>query len=193
MSDARASIERLRALPAANVGDAMGRLGVVDAGVQPVWRGAHLVGPAVTVEVAAGDNLGIHEALATVGEGDVLVVNGHGGDRALIGELIAERLRVRGCAGIVVDGVVRDVDDLEELGFPTFARGSSPAGPFKHGPHRIGVPVAIGGVVVAPGDVIVADGDGVVVVPRDELLAVVERAEAKHADESAIRRSIVAG
>lgn len=188
-----AVVARLGALPAANIGDAMDRLGVVGAGIGPVWKGARVVGVAFTVEVAGGDNAGIHAALPQLAAGQVLVVNGHGvHDRALIGELIAERLRSRDVAGIVIDGAVRDVDDLAEMRFPTFAAAASPAGPYKNGPFRIGVPVAIGGVVVAPGDVVVGDGDGLVVVPAADAARVLERAEAKHADETRIREGIVA-
>lgn len=194
MTDEKTVIERLGALPTANIGDAMERLGVVDAEIRPVWRGARVVGRAVTVEVAEGDNLGIHRTLADIGPGDVLVVNGHGArNRALIGELIAERLRVRGCVGIVIDGAVRDAEELGELGFPTFARAVTPAGPYKNGPWRHHCAVAIGGVVVAPGDIVLGDADGVVVVPAAEAEEVLARAEAKHADEAAIRASIVAG
>ncbi|MFF0909568.1 methyltransferase [Microbacterium enclense] len=183
----------LAALPVANIGDSMDRLNVVDAGIHAVWRGAAVAGPAFTVEVAGGDNAGIHAAISQVPAGAVLVVNGHGvTDRALIGELIAERLRKVGCVGFVVDGAVRDVGDLEEMGFPVFARSSSPAGPYKNGPFRVGVPIALGGVVVTPGDVVVGDGDGLAVVPAAEAEEVLERARRKNADESEIRRGILA-
>lgn len=194
MTDTPSVAERLAALPTANIGDAMERLGVVDAGIGPVWSGARVAGRAVTVEVAEGDNLGIHRTLPDLVPGDVLVVNGHGAaNRALIGELIAERLRARGCVGIVVDGAVRDVEELRELGFPTFARAVTPAGPYKNGPWRNRRAVAVGGVVVEPGDIVVGDADGVVVVPAAECEEVLARAEAKHADEAATRASIVAG
>ena len=190
----RSLLERFAALPVANVGDSMDRLGVVDAAIRPVWRGARLAGTAYTVEVAGGDNAGIHQAITHIAPGQVLVVNGHGvTDRALIGELIAERLRVAGCVGIVVDGALRDIDDLEELRFPAFAAGASPAGPYKNGPWRLDRPVAIGGVVVHPGDVVLGDSDGVAVVPAAEAEAVLARAEAKHADETETRRRIVSG
>lgn len=189
----REIVDRLGALPVANVGDAMQRLGVVEAEIGAVWRGARTAGTARTVEVAGGDNAGVHEAIDSLEPGDVLVVNGHGvRDRALVGELIAERLRARGCVGLVVDGAVRDVGDLEEIGFPVFARAVTPAGPYRHGPFRVGVPVAIGGVVVHTSDVVVADGDGVAVVPAAEAADVLARAEAKHADETRTRNEIVA-
>lgn len=194
MSGTDRVLEALAGLPTANIGDAMDRMGVVEAEIGPVWRGARIAGRAVTVEVAEGDNAGIHAAIPGLVRGDVLVVQGHGArNRALIGELVAERLRAKGCLGIVVDGAVRDVEELEELQFPVFARAVTPAGPYKHGPHRLGRAVAIGGVVVHPGDLVLGDADGVVVVPADEAAEVLERAQAKHADELVTRRSILAG
>lgn len=187
-----AVIAGLAALPVANVGDSMDRLGVVDSGIHAMWPGAALAGPAFTVEVAGGDNAGIHAAITAIPAGAILVVNGHGvTDRALIGELIAERLRKVGCAGIVIDGAMRDIGDLEELRFPAFARASSPAGPYKNGPFRLGVPVALGGVVVQPGDIIVGDRDGLAVVPAADAADVLARAEQKNRDETDTRRRIL--
>jgi RraA family protein len=185
--------QKLGALPVANIGDSMDRLGVVDSGIRAVWRGARIAGPAFTVEVASGDNAGIHAALPLITKGSVLVVNGHGAtDRALVGELIAEKLRKIGCIGIVIDGAIRDVGDLEEMAFPTFARASSPAGPYKNGPYRIQVPVAIGGVVVQPNDIVVADRDGVAIVPSAEAEAILHRARDKNRDEARTRAAILA-
>ncbi|MGO4384926.1 methyltransferase [Specibacter sp. RAF43] len=186
-----AVLARLAALPTANIGDAMERLNVVDGAIHPVWPGARLAGRAFTLYVAGGDNKGIHEAMDSLRAGDVLVINGQGvTHRALIGELIAGRAAARGVAGFVIDGAVRDVVDLAEMKFPVFARGTSAAGPYRNGPARIGVPVAIGGVVVRSGDFVIADADGVVVVPAEEAEAVAERAEAKHAIEAAQRAAI---
>lgn len=78
----------------------------------------------------------------------------------------------------MIDGAIRDAQGLGELGMPVFAAGITPAGPYKHGPGRLDVPVAIGGVVVQPGDIVVGDGDGVVVVAAAEAEAVLERAQA---------------
>lgn len=192
--DIPAIIRRFADLPVANIGDAMGRLNVVDPSITAVYRGARLAGPAYTVEVAGGDNAGIYEALEHIAVGDILVVNGHGvTNRALIGELISERLRQLGVAGVVIDGAIRDARDIEEMGFPIFSASITPAGPYRHGPFRVGVPVAVGGVVVAPGDIIVGDDDGVAVIPLSDAALIVELAEKKNADELAIRASILSG
>lgn len=186
-------VARVADLPVANIGDAMERLNVVDGSIRPVWRGAKLAGPAFTIEVAGGDNAGIHDALQHLSAGDVLVVNGHGvTNRALLGELISERLKKIGVAGVVVDGAIRDARDIEEMGFAVFSSGISPAGPYKNGPFRLNIPVAIGGVVVAPGDIVVGDDDGVAVIPAADAERIAAAAEAKHASETAIRAEIVA-
>ncbi|WP_258061923.1 RraA family protein [Arthrobacter sp. ZGTC412] len=184
-------VRRLSELPTPNIGDAMERLNVVDGAIASVWPGARMAGRAFTVYVAGGDNLGIHEAIPQLSVGDVLVVNGQGAThRALIGELIAGRAAVQGCAGFVLDAAVRDVRDLQEMGFPVFARSTTPAGPYRNGPFRVGEPVAIGSVVVRPGDVIIGDDDGVVVVPWEEAAAVAEAAEAKRDSEAHQRAEI---
>ncbi|KQQ92415.1 methyltransferase [Arthrobacter sp. Leaf141] len=185
-------VQRLAAIPAANISDAQERIGVASA-LSPSWPGARLAGPAYTVWTRPGDNLYIHKALEEVQPGDVIVVNG-GGDqsRALIGDMIGIRARNQGVAGFVIDGAVRDADALAECGLPVFARSVTPAGPYKFGPGRLQIPVAIDGVVVSPGDLVIADADGVVVVRRDDAEQVLAQAEAIEAREEA-KRTAFAG
>ena len=176
-------VRRLGAVPAANIGDAQERIGVAS-GLSPVWAGAKLAGPAYTVWTRPGDNLYIHKALDDAQPGDVIVINGGGDEsRALIGDLIGIRAKSLGIAGFVIDGAVRDADALAECGLPVFARSVTPAGPYKFGPGRLQLPVAIAGVVVSPGDFVVADADGVVVVRRDEVEQVLVEAERIEANE----------
>lgn len=185
--------ERARLIPLATsaVVDSMDRLGSPDAGISPMWSGARLVGTALTVLTAAGDNRIIHTALDAVQPGEVLVINGFGDTtRALVGDLIAERALSLGVAGFVIDGCVRDVDAIREIGMPVFARGVTPAGPYKNGPGQIGTPVAIGGVSVATGDVVIADADGVAFIPRSRLSIVAGLAEEKLLDEADKRARI---
>ncbi len=182
-------VRRLGAIPAANIGDAQERIGVAS-GLSPIWTGAKLAGPAYTIWTRQGDNLFIHKALEEAQPGDVIVVNG-GGDqsRALIGDMIGIRARNQGIAGFVIDGAVRDADALADCGLPVFARSVTPAGPYKFGPGRLQVPVAIDGVVVAPGDIVVGDADGIVVVRREEAEHVLAEAEKIEAREVAKRVS----
>ncbi|HST73392.1 MAG TPA: methyltransferase [Kocuria rosea] len=188
-----ALVTRLAALPAANIGDAMERLGVADSTIQAIWPGAKLAGPAFPVWVRAGDNQGIHRALPLARPGDVIVVAGQGDTtRALLGELIGERAISAGIAGFALDGAARDAQDLQEIGMPVFAKATSPAGPYKHGPSRIAVPVAFGGVPVMPGDIVIGDSDGIVVIPQAQAEQIAEAAEAVFADESQRRAAILA-
>ena len=187
-------LERFAKLPTANVADAMDRLGALDSRIKPVWKGATIAGPAYTVWTRAGDNKLLHEAMRLAAPGDVLVVNGQSDEsRALIGELMAERAKASGIAGFVIDGAVSDADILGEIEVPVFARAVTPAGPYKHGPGRLGCTVAVGGVAVAPGDIVLGDSDGVVIVPQRDADQVLAAAEAKFDDETARRADIKAG
>ncbi|MET3771382.1 methyltransferase [Arthrobacter nitrophenolicus] len=186
-------IERLAKLPAANIGDAVDRLGVAHSAIQAIWPGAKIAGPAFTVWTRPGDNQGIHQALGLAQPGDVIVVAGGADEsRALLGELIGERAINLGIAGFALDGAARDAEALGEIGMPVFARATSPAGPYKNGPFRLGTAIAFGGVPVLPGDVIIGDSDGVVVIPREQAAAVADAAEAVFADETNRRQAIVA-
>lgn len=181
-------------LAVANIGDARDRMGMLDGGIHSLWKGARLAGRARTVEVRSGDNQAVHRAVAAARPGDVLVINGQGDTtRALIGELIAERAKARGVVGMVIDGAARDVVELERIGFGVWARGLSPAGPYKHGPGRTDVPVAVGGVVACPGDLVVADDDGVIIVPAAEAVTSLLGGRAVEADEAQRRAAILAG
>ncbi|GAB3460485.1 RraA family protein [Streptomonospora sediminis] len=190
---AAAETRRLGEVPTANVGDALQRMTVLDGGIRPLTLRAALLGNALTVDVRSGDNLAIHRALDDARPGDVLVVNGHGDmTRALIGDLIGEIMVNTGISGAVVDGAVRDVQALSEMGLSVYARATTPAGPFKDGPGAIGAPVAVGGVVVAAGDVLVGDSDGVVVVPRHRVQEVVDAVDGIGEKEEALRQRILA-
>jgi len=179
-------LQRFREHSVANLGDALDRLNIVDGGISPVWHGAKAVGTALPVLTVAGDNKAVIAALDHIRPGDILVINASGYDgRAVIGDNLAQRFDVFGAVGAVVDGYVRDGAIIEKLGVPVFARGLTPAGPFKNGPGTIGEPVALGGVVVNPGDIVVADDDGVIVIPphrADEALTAVEAIVAREAD-----------
>lgn len=189
---AEAKSRRLSEVPAANVGDALQRMTVMDGGIRLLTEGPALLGNALTVDVRSGDNLAIHRALDEARPGDVLVVNGHGDmTRALIGDLIGEIMVNTGVVGAVIDGAVRDVQALSGMSLAVYARAVTPAGPFKEGPGAIGVPVAVGGVVVAAGDVLVGDADGVVVVPRHRVQEVVDAVDRIGEKEKELRQRIL--
>lgn len=147
---------------------------------------AVMAGPALTVRVPAGDNLFIHKALDLVRPGDVIVVDGDGEtSRALIGEIMITIAQVRGAAGFVINGAIRDSSAIASSGLPCFARAAIHRGPFKNGPGEINAKVAVGGLVVEPGDIVVGDADGVVAFPQanaEKLLAAVQAQEAREAE-----------
>ena len=150
----------------ANIGDALGRLGMPDAGIAQLWDSGTISGSALTVLVTAGDDLAVIEALESIRPGDIIVINGFGyTGRAVMGDILAGLFAKNGAVGAVVDGAIRDAREIEAQSFPVWTRAVTPAGPWKNGPGTVGHPVAIGGVVVHPGDVVVADADGVVFVP----------------------------
>lgn len=178
-------IDELSELPTAAIGDGGDRLGFLKSTVKPVWGTPHVAGRALTVLTRAGDNGAVHEALKIARPGDILVVAaGEYTDRALMGELIANRAINRGITAFITDGAVRDRSGLESMGFPVWATALSPAGPYKNGPGRVNVPVAIAGSVCMPGDYIVADEDGVVVVPANEARRAISGAQGVIAEEA---------
>ncbi len=168
---------------AAILADVAGRRGTLNA-VAPLDAAMRIAGPAFTIEVRAGDNLMIHAAMTLAKPGDVLVIDGKGDTScALMGALMINACKVLQLGGIVIDGAVRDTDELLELGFPVFAAGVNPNGPTKFIPGRINWPISAGGVAVCPGDLIVGDADGVVVVEREKAASLLPLAAKKVADE----------
>jgi len=144
-----------------------------------------LVGTALTVKTRPGDNLLIYKAMMQIQQGHVLVVDA-GGDmsNAVLGEIMKRYLQIHGCAGVVVDGAIRDVAAFEADSFPCYARGHIHRGPYKDGPGEVNVPVSIGGQVINPGDILVGDEDGLVSFAASEAEALIAAARA-HADKEA--------
>lgn len=162
-------IARFSGLPVANIADCMGRISCIDQAIRPMNKTA-LLGCAFTVKVPCGDNLMLHKAIEMAQSGDVIVVNGFGCmERSLCGALMMETARQKGIRGFIIDGCVRDCEDVAQYeNFACYARGVNPNGPYKNGPGEINVPIAVGGQVIMPGDIIVGDQDGVVVIsPKD--------------------------
>jgi RraA family protein len=150
----------------------------MDPRIRPVWRGATVVGPAFTLRTPPGEHAAVREAAGVAPAGSVIVIDA-GGDVgcALWGGRMSRIALERDLAGVVVDGAVRDVDEIEALGFPVFAVASVPTPPARERPGEIGVVTSCGGLRVAPGDVVYGDTDGVVVVPAGLHDEIVERAQ----------------
>lgn len=153
-----------------------------------------MVGRALTVKVAAGDNKLIHKALDVVEPGHVIVVDGGGEtSRALIGEIMVAIARSRNAVGFVIDGAIRDSATIGAGDFPVFARSAIHRGPYKHGPGSINVPVCVGGMAVNPGDIVVGDHDGIVAFPVEGAEALLESVRASERMEEEMLRQIAEG
>jgi 4-hydroxy-4-methyl-2-oxoglutarate aldolase len=154
----------------------------------------YLCGPALTCACAPEDNLAMHAALYQAQPGAVLVCDGTGSNRcALFGELMATDALSRGLAGLVVAGPVRDIADIDGLGFPVWCAGTAPGQAAKAAVVSVGLPVVVGGVLVAPGDQVIADRDGVVVVPAADWPDLQPEVAAIAAKEEKTRARLAAG
>jgi 4-hydroxy-4-methyl-2-oxoglutarate aldolase len=176
-------IAAFRALGVATVHEASKIEGALDPAIHAMWDGALVCGPAFTVRCAPGDNLPIHLSLTEASTEDVLVVDASGHMAGYWGKILTIAAQQRGVAGLVIDGGVRDSRDLEDLGFPVFARGVSVRGTIKGDPGARGAPVTVGGVRIERGDLVLGDADGVVSVPAARIAQVLTAAREREARE----------
>lgn len=189
-------IDRAKKLGAALLADGMKGLGVRNDGamcrnINPVTMEMRVVGTAFTLESEDGDNLPLHLAMKLLKPGYVMVIDGKGyTGKAYFGDLIARQARAMGAEGMIIDGCIRDRDDIAEMEFPVYSIGYMQRGPGKKNPGRVNCPVVCGDVDVAPGDLVVADADGVTVVPKDKLEEALAAAEKKNAYEFERRKTI---
>ncbi|CAG2129604.1 RraA family protein [Cupriavidus plantarum] len=187
-------VERAAKFQAAILADVVGRRGTLNGRVQGLSRDMKVCGPALTVEVRPGDNLMFHVALAIAQPGDVIVVDGKGDQTAaLCGEIMATQAQASGVAGFVIDAAVRDSHELAHGSFPVFSAGTNPCGPTKAIGGLVNWPASVAGVAVNPGDLIVGDADGVVVIPREDVPAILELAQKKVDAEAKRIAAIKAG
>ena len=178
----------------ATVCEAAGGGGIVDVDLKQVIPGSRAAGPARTVLCGQGDNLALHEALASVRPGEVLVITmPEPAPFGAVGELIVLQAQARGVVGMLVDVAVRDIAELKEIGLPIWARFVRVRGTKKADPGRLDVPVVVGGATIRPGDVVVMDDDGVVVVAAERVEEVAGAAQAREEKESRLRSRLRAG
>jgi 4-hydroxy-4-methyl-2-oxoglutarate aldolase len=186
--------EELAALGSATVYEAGGRRGFVDADLVQVVPGSRAAGPARTVLCGQDDNLMVHAVMAEAQPGEVIVVTmPEARPVALVGELLATQARARGAAAMLIDGSVRDVEELAELGPPIWARWVRVHGAGKDVPGSIGEPVTVGGARIAAGDAVVLDADGVAVVEHERLEEVLAAARDRAERERRKREQLQAG
>lgn len=190
----RALAAQAGVLPTSVLTDVTGRHCALHGRIQAIAPGMKVAGPAFTVAVRPGDNLAIHFALLLAQPGDVLVVDGQGDLRsALMGELMCAHAQKAGIAGVVIDGAVRDTQELRAGTLPVFACGSSPNGPTRNLAGRVAVPVSVGGIQVGPGDLIVGDGDGVIALPAAHVEQAIADGHDKIVKEARRRADIAQG
>jgi 3-hexulose-6-phosphate synthase / 6-phospho-3-hexuloisomerase len=175
-----------------NISDAMHRSGELE-GILPISPGMKMAGPALTVRSYPGDWAKPVEAIDLVEDGDVIVIDAGGMGPALWGELATHSAIQKKAAGVVIDGAIRDTVDIRALGFPAFSRLITPTAGEPKGFGEINVPIKVGGKRVFPGDWIVGDDDGVVVIPRDKVVEITNRAMGVLENENRLRGEIEAG
>lgn len=167
-------------LPTTCISDALNGMNNLDPSIKPLQDSYKVAGRAFTVKIPAGDNTMVLKAIKEASPGDVLVVDAKGESyRAVAGDFVVSLAQKLGIAGIIVDGVIRDLIGVRSLNFPVFSKGTTVAASFKNGVGEINVPISCGGVSITPGDIIVGDADGVVVIPQADAEKVLEKALAK--------------
>lgn len=181
-------------IPVANVSDCMSRMTAGGHKIRAMHDGTAMAGPALTIKCRPGDNLMLHKALKIAQPGDVIVVDA-GGDltNAITGEIMVGEAKLKGYAGMVINGAIRDSDVIARNHFPVFAAGVTHRGPYKDGPGEINVPIAIDGMVIHPGDLVIGDADGILCVPYEQAQELLQAAREKQVIEARMIEEIASG
>lgn len=189
-------VQAFSTIPVANIADCMERLPAMNGRIRLISNPIkQLVGVALTVKVRAGDNLMLHAALNMAKPGDVIVVSNEGDTkRALIGEVMMTWLKYeKKIAGIIIDGPIRDFEELSQWDLPIYCNGTTPNGPFKNGPGEVNTIISCGEITVCPGDIIVGDADGVIAIPPNDAKEILDKAIVYQQNDSAKIKKTIEG
>lgn len=187
-------IEAFSQQATATVHESMGKRGAMHSSIKPLYSGMSACGSAFTVKAQAGDNLMVLKALDIAQPGDILVVDvGQVTEEGPWGELTTIQAKIKGLAGLVIDGSVRDSLRIKEHGFPVFCKGVSVIGTAKETVGYINHPICCGNTIVKPGDIILADEDGVVVIPLAEAEEILKKCQERVAKEDKMIERMRAG
>jgi regulator of RNase E activity RraA len=165
-------------------GNVLSRDHFIDFSIHPLWNGMPSIsGEAFTVQLAAGDHLMLHSAIYEAPAGCILVVDGVDCSAAVAGGNVCAIAKKRGIKGFIIDGVIRDIIEIEEMQFPVYAKGVFPVPGKKEQYSELCKPIICGGVKISTGDIIVADREGIVVIPKSDKQSVfstaLEKAQAE--------------
>ena len=181
-------IARLVELGTSTVYEASGREGIIDLPLHQLIPRSRVGGRARTVLCGQGDNVMIHACIEHIQPGEVLVIaQPESKPQALLGDMLVSQIVYAGAVGIVLNGAVRDVDELREIGLPIWAVFVRMRGPTKDKPGQLNIPVTMGDNIIYPGDIVIMDADGAMTVRSSRLDEVLEKAEARAAKETEMR------
>jgi 4-hydroxy-4-methyl-2-oxoglutarate aldolase len=184
---------RLCAFDSATVYQAAGHRGAMPPGIQSLTPGKRVAGPVLTVICPPGDNLMLHSAVAAAQAGEIIVAQCHDVSYGVWGEVLTVAAMARGVVALVIDGSVRDIDSIRELGFPVFARGTALSTARKSEMGCLRVPTTCGGLLIWPTDYLIADDSGLVTIPGTAIDTTIAAAAAHQEREQRMMDSVRAG